>query len=179
MPLLQQVHLPSSTPSVTTTTNPSPTTTINPTGTVTRTPTPTNPSPSPSPSLSPSPSPSSPTPTPPVSNHGCSDDRECTFDKDAILDNSKPVPQFPQAASPSDSRVVVSWNKVNGAVRYKIYLSKRAAGSFPTPKYEQGSNDEVTNFDLDSNATYRFYVSALFSDGRESPMSNYAEVLVQ
>ena len=85
--------------------------------------------------------------------------------------SSDVIPNVPTniSARVSGSSVVVSWNAVSGAIRYRVYRSNSATGNYQIEGVSTGTS-YTDNSPVIGNNFYR--VSAISSSGRESSLSS-------
>jgi len=82
-------------------------------------------------------------------------------------------------AVPGDSQVTLTWNSSGPGVWYWLYQRTVPSGSFVRYQYPVTTGTTFTPTMLANGTTYEWYVTAIGSDGSESPRSNLAQAVPQ
>jgi tripartite motif-containing protein 71 len=82
-----------------------------------------------------------------------------------------PSPPRGVAAKAGDTEVFVSWLEVPGAVSYNLYFGTAPHLTIQSATKIEGVTNPYTHSGLTNDVPYYYAVTALFEDGRESPLS--------
>jgi len=106
-------------------------------------------------------------------------DKGVESDKSDTVSVITPVQPPPNVEITADSTpsVHLSWDSVNGAVSYKIYKSQ-SSGNEQYYATVNAPQTTYTDLSVSPNKTYYYYITAVASDGRESPPSEEVSITI-
>ena len=94
------------------------------------------------------------------------------FEYNIRIDDTTPRPAAPTVKATnvaSSGKIKLTWNKVNGAVKYNVYRSTAKNGTYSIVKTATGTS--YTNTNAKAGTNYYYYVTAVNSKNMESKAS--------
>ncbi|MDR1931940.1 MAG: fibronectin type III domain-containing protein [Spirochaetales bacterium] len=110
---------------------------------------------------------------------GCALDTDEDFGGDiagAQTSGGHTAPKNVSADYRSYTSALVSWDAVDGATEYRIYMSLTAKGVYEKLTTDPYTYSSITVNKLSAGIAYYFKITAVFPGGKESPFSASASV---